>query len=497
MMDSRRTMIHQRRAAVAVALFAIVTAAAMGMMISCGGNPSSSGSGMGSATVSISDPPSCGAPAGNFKSVFVTIRSVQAHISATADPGAAGWQELAPQLVTQPKQVDLLNLPQDGQCLLAQLGSTSSLPVGDYQQIRLILLANNPSGGPLPTSNACASLGQVFNCVKDKNNNFAILNLSSEANTGLKVPPGQILGGPIHVTAGQNVDINVDFDACNSLVQEGNGSFRLKPTLTAGVVSPNTTGISGQVVDSATKLPVAGATVALEQADSGSVDRIMFVATADSSGRFNFCPLPQGATFDVVIDAVTGAGLAYNATVVPGIPGGTNLGAVQIVAETGTATGPGVLQGFVTSANGTTGVKITAALSAFQAVTISGATRQITIPLEKTGSQNSTPNVSVESIATCPGGSPTGAFCAQYTLVVPASNPNVGKLSGGTITYTAPAAGDVLYSVEAKATSATSPGTPTCSPSTQTVNQDTGAMPLKVTAGATTTPKRIDFTGCS
>ena len=85
--------------------------------------------------------------------------------------------------------MDLLNLPANGACLLAQLGSTSSLPVGDYQQIRLLLLANAAPSGPAPAMNACAQLGQVFNCI-DKNNNLSTLDLSSQANTGLKVPPG-------------------------------------------------------------------------------------------------------------------------------------------------------------------------------------------------------------------------------------------------------------------------------------------------------------------
>ena len=63
------------------------------------------------------------------------------------------------------------------------------------------------------------------------------LELSSQDNTGLKIPPGQMVGGPIQVMAGQSVDLNIDFNACASIVQEGNGKMRLKPTLTAGQVS--------------------------------------------------------------------------------------------------------------------------------------------------------------------------------------------------------------------------------------------------------------------
>jgi hypothetical protein len=450
--------------------------------------------GMATVNVSISDPPSCSPPAGNFKSVFITIRSVQAHISATADDNSAGWVELVPELNTHPVQVDLLNLPANGACLLKQLGSNSSLPAGDYQQIRLLLVADNSSSRGVPASNACAALGQVFNCVVD-NNNTSELQLSSQANTGLKIPPGQVVGGPIHVGEGQTVDVNIDFNACASIIHEGNGRFRLKPTLTAGVVSTNTTGIKGQAVDSVTSQPIVGATVALEKADMSGTDRIFMEAVTDSAGRFSFCPLPMGAVFDVVVDAVSASGTTYNATVVVNVPGGTDVGALPLVAETGTAKGPAKIQGIVTALNGTVGADIDVSTSGLQSVPLSGgATRPVTIPLLR----GSTSNVAVQSATPCPAtGSPKGAFCAQYTLLVPASNPKVGTFSAGKITFTAPASGDVLYSVEADATKPMSGGAAICSPSSVTTNMDTTSTPLKVTAGAITTAKEIDFAGCS
>jgi len=324
--------------------------------------------------------------------------------------------------------------------------------------------------------------------------------LSSEAQTGLKIPPGQIVGGPIHVEAGKTVDLNIDFNACASILEQGNGEFRLKPALTAGVISTNTTGLSGKVVDSKTLQPIAGAQVALEKLDSGGIDRISMQALTDANGNFNFCPLPVGAVFDVVVDAIKGS-VAYNATVALNVPGGTALGNIPLVAETGTATGPGTIQGFVTAVMGTsptiTGAKIDATFSSFQSVPVSGGSRKITIPLEKTASQNSTPIVTVESASSCPAGSPAGAFCAQYTLVLPASNPSVGSFSAGSITYAAPAAGNVLYTVEARASQPISNGAAICSPSSMTTSLDSGGMPLKVTPGVTTTAQRLDFSGCS
>ncbi len=58
---------------------------------------------MGTVNVSMSDPPSCMAPNGSstsFTHVFITVRSVQAHIDPRADDNSSNWQELAPQLAT-------------------------------------------------------------------------------------------------------------------------------------------------------------------------------------------------------------------------------------------------------------------------------------------------------------------------------------------------------------------------------------------------------------
>jgi len=479
-----------------LALLAVLVAAAL-TLVTCGKTTITGqvNNGMATVNVSLSDPPSCMPPAGNFKSVFITVRSVQAHISATADDNSLGWVELVPALNSQPVQVDLLNVPANGACLLKQLGSNTSLPAGDYQQIRLLLVANNSSSSAVPASNACATLGPVFNCVVDSNNNSSELQLSSQANTGLKIPPGQVVGGPIHVGDGQTVDINIDFNACASIIQEGNGAFRLKPTLTAGVVSTNTTGIKGQVVDSVTSQPIGGAKVALENPDKSGADRIFMEGVTDSTGRFSFCPLPMGGVFDVVVDALGNTGSAYNATVVVNVPGGTDVGTLPLLAETGTATGPGKIQGIVSALNGTAGADIDTSTNASQTVSLSGgATRPVTLPLL----QGSLGNVAVQSATPCPAtGSPTGAFCAQYTLVVPASNPNVGTFSAGKITYTPPASGDVLYTVDVDATKPISGSAAICSPSSLTTNLDTTGMPLIVTAGATTTAKEIDFSGCS
>jgi hypothetical protein len=81
-------------------------------------------------------------------------------------------------------------------------------------------------------------------------------------------------------------------------------------------------------------------------------------------------------------------------------------------------------------------------------------------------------------------------------LVVPASNPTIGVFSSSGVAYTAPAAGDVLFTVDAIAAQPMSGGVLDCIPSEQTTAKDINNQPLKVAAGATTNVARIDFTGC-
>jgi len=463
-------------------------------LINCSGSGSvmNMGAGTGTVNLSISDPPNCKFPNGAFEHVFVTIRSVRAHINPDAAMGDAGWQELAPQLMNQPMQIDLFAAGPNG-CLLTMLGSNTGLPVGTYQQIRLLLVANDGGNGPLPASNAC--INQGFNCVVMHDGSIHELQLSGEAVTGLKIPPGRVLGGPITVQPGQDVDLNINFEACDSIKQEGNGKFRLKPVLGAGQVSQNHTGIGGHVVDAGTSAAILGGTVlvALESQDASGAD-IIFVQTAtDGAGNFNFCPLPVGAAFDVVVVAINGAGVAYNATVAVGIPGGTDLGAIPLVAETGISTAPATLQGFVTATTGAAAVSIDATVSAQQSISlVGGVMRFVTIPLEG----NSVARSSVDSNSSCPLTAPMNTNCAQYTLIVPASNASVGVFSGGKITYAPPPAGDVLFTVRADAFNSTT-GNSDCTKPSLTTSLDTTGNPLKVTAGATSTPQEIDFSGCS
>jgi hypothetical protein len=419
----------------------------------------------------------------------VTVTRVRAHISSTANPDDSGWVDLV-DLRSNPKQIDLLSIG-DTSCTLATLGSTTGLPPGNYQQIRLYLLSNNPAAGEAtPQPNNCGANG--YNCARLEDGSVKTLLLSSEDKTGIKIPPGQIAGGAIKIDAGQTADLNIDFSACQSILRQGNGQFRLKPTLHIGEVSLTTDSITGKVVDSLTGNPIPNATIFVlaEQPDSEGIDRVIRQRTANATdGTFSLCPLPPGE-YDIVVAAVSEAGVTYNATITFKVPTGTALGNILLVPETGTPTTPGEIQGEVSTASATGATGSDIALSAFQEATPSGGTATlVTIPLLP----GSTENVATEALPTCA----SGTKCASYSLYVPASNPMVGTFTTSGTVYASPVVGDVLYRVNARAFVPGSGGTANCSPSSLTTNLDNTSNPLKVTAGASVTAQTLAFTGCT
>jgi hypothetical protein len=461
------------------------------VLASCGGGTQTTQQPTtGGVNLTLSDPPTCKAPIGDFTHVWVTVARVRAHISSDADPNASGWVDLV-DLRSSPKQIDLLSIG-DTTCTLATLGSTTGLPPGDYQQIRLYLLSNNPTGGEAtPSPNNCGANG--YNCAQLEGGSTQTLLLSSEDKTGIKIPPGRITGGAITIEAGKTVDINIDFSACQSILRQGNGQFRLKPTLHAGEVSLTTDSISGKVVDNVTGNPIPNATiiVSAEQPDSEGIDRVILQRTANSAdGTFALCPLPSGS-YDIVVAATSGAGVTYNATITFQVPTGTALGNIPLTPETGASTSPAEIQGEVsTAATAGTATGSDIALSAFQEATPSGGSATlVTIPLLP----GSTENTATEALLTCG----TGTKCASYSLYVPASNPMVGTYTTSGTVYASPALGDVLYRVDARAFVPGSGGTTNCSPSSLTTNQDNQGNPLKATAGTFVTAQTLAFTGCT
>jgi hypothetical protein len=443
----------------------------------CGGGSSQTAM----VTTSLSDPSTCSSPQGPYRHIYVTVTDVQISQSANSGNSNSGWVDLTPKLKDNPVQVDLLGVA--NQCFLSTLGSTG-IPAGNYQQVRVILAKD----GIAIANNKCGAAANCVMLTADPSNTPIPLLLSSESNTGIKIPSGQIASGQFSVKSGDTKDLNIDFNACASMVVQGNGQYRLKPVLHAGEVDvqSTSTAISGTAIDLATGQAVVGGTtvVALEQKDGGGVDRVIMETVAASNGGFSFCPVPAGS-YDVVVSAINGNGVVYAATVITGVQPGNNLGNVPLTA----VGAPASITGQVTTTNGGAAAA-DLQLSALQPITINNANVLITTPLAQQ-------SAAAVSLPTLPGVCPANTDCANYTLGVPAANPSVGAfVAGPTQTPLPPAAGNVTYTVDAVAFVPGSAGQTDCSPSEQQTSQTSTNAPLMVSAGGSFTARQLAFTGC-
>ena len=388
------------------------------------------------------------------------------------------WVELTPSLKSSPAQVDLLGLA-NSSCFLADLGDKLELQPGSYQQIRVILAADSASSSV--SNNKC---GNASNCVVlAVDSSVHPLALSSEATTGIKIPSGQLAGGQFTIAAGQTKDLNIDFNACASIVVQGNGQYRLKPVLHAGEVATTSASINGKVLDAATNAPVSGGAVvvALEQKDASGVDRVVMQTLADNTGAFVFCPVSAG-TYDVVIAAVNGTGTAYVPNVTTGVQPGNTLGTVTVAAVTGTNTSPASITGTVTTQNASNaGTAADISVSALEQISNAGTV--YTIPLA--GLSSATATLTTATDASCPA----NTDCATYTIQVSSVAPVIGTFSTSGTTYSGGTA-IASYIVDALAFVTQSGGTPDCSPSEQKT------IPYSVTAGGSITAQTLAFTGC-
>ena len=443
-------------------------------------------SGAATLNVMISDPATCATPNGPFSHVYVTITDVTANMSSSAGDGDSGWVDLTPSLKNAPKQVDLLGLA-NNQCFLASLGDAQQLQAGTYQQIRIILASDSTS----ITGNSCGN--GAANCVElSSDSTFHTLNLSSEAKTGIKIPASQIAGGGLTIKAGQTTDLDIDFQTCRSIVHEGNGQYRLKPVLHAGEVSTVSASINGTVLDASTSKPVVGTVwVAVEQKDTGGVDRVLQSTIANADGTFVFCPLAAG-TYDVVISGMRASdGALYSPSIVTGVSVGDTTGNLMLNPPT-LAAGSSFanLTGLVTSANNASpaaGTAIDVSLTALATVN----SNVYTIPQQPATTPfynvSQTVTTGAGPIGNPPVACPTGTDCINYSLPVPSGGAYIGAWSSGgaTLAQSAPLAS---YAVDGITTS-------TCSAADVNSNPPlalSGSGPF--TSVAITA--NLQFTGC-
>ncbi|MDH4328882.1 MAG: DUF4382 domain-containing protein [Nitrospira sp.] len=241
----------------------------------------------GTVSVSLTDAPACG-----YEAVVVTVREVRIHQSSSVDDlNGAGWRTI---VLDTPRSINLLDLndPTQPNFALHYLGETP-LPAGHYTQLRLVLEENRNNQPPV---NWIVLEGQDPNNPNDR----IPLETPSALRSGIKL---------IHqftVNSGQRVDLLLDFDACHSIVQTGNGTYKLKPVIK--VIPYELNGIEG-FVDTA----LLNSNVVVSAQRNGEIVRATVPNTSPDpalQGKFFLARLPgqpgstdYPANYDVVITA--------------------------------------------------------------------------------------------------------------------------------------------------------------------------------------------------
>lgn len=252
----------------------------------CGGGSVSGQS--GTAQISLTDAPSAEE---SFDNVLITVKEVWFHKSDAAGPGEAGWLKYP---LAVPKTVDLAHLT-DG--AVSQI-LDQTLPVGNYQQIRILLADTNDTNYLSPYNNEVIVGGQTFP-----------LRIPAPAH-------GIALVGRFQVTDGGTLRLAIDFDIGHDVVKvtrNGQTEYILKPRLRYFDLD-NVGAIRGQV-DAATRSAGYNFVFKAEQKNADNTRYVVKRFTgirADNTFLLSF--LPPG-TYDVLL-----RGRGVETVIVRGVP---------------------------------------------------------------------------------------------------------------------------------------------------------------------------------
>jgi hypothetical protein len=215
---------------------------------------------------------------GDFEEVNIDIQEVQVN---TGDDDS-GWQSLT----IEPGVYNILELTNGIDTLLGAI----TLPAGKVQQIRLVL----------GDDNSVVVDGQTYP-----------LSTPSAQQSGLK------LNLNVTLTEGITYTLLLDFDAAASVVEQGNGTYSLKPVIR--VISQAT---SGSIAGSVTPLDATPAVFVIDGIDT------VASAFTDSTGMFMVQGLDAGI---------------YTVSLVPGT-GYTTIDKTNVEVTVGNVTNLGIIE---------------------------------------------------------------------------------------------------------------------------------------------------------
>lgn len=151
--------------------------------------------------------------------IFVTIRGIEANSSPTAADDSPDWKSLAPKLLSQPMQFDVLATAEDSSAPVAF--DDASIPADAYRQIRLRLTPNQPDGtNSILQTASCGNVG--FNCVVTSDGAIRPLALGN-GSSEIHISSEQIAGGFVRVLPETTTTLRIGFNRQSSLFIQTNG----------------------------------------------------------------------------------------------------------------------------------------------------------------------------------------------------------------------------------------------------------------------------------
>lgn len=180
-------------------LSASVAAALLALAIACGGSPTSATQ-SGSLSIMLKD-----SPFSDARAVLITFSEISVHSSG------GGWTTLAFSGGATSRTCDLKQLTSAQDVL-----GTGPLPAGHYTQVRVtvtsaVLHFDNPA-----TTGPCA----------------ATIATPAGRSASIDIPPAQIvLNREFDLPVNATTSILLDFDGDKSIIQTGNGTYKMSPVI--------------------------------------------------------------------------------------------------------------------------------------------------------------------------------------------------------------------------------------------------------------------------
>jgi Domain of unknown function (DUF4382) len=171
---------------------------------------------------------------GRIRHIFVTFAGIEATANSANEP-TAEWRELAPKLVTQPMQWDLLS--GNAQSCASDTFDGVAVPVDAYRQVRLRVLPNqsDKSGNAILQENSCGTVG--LHCIVTSDGDIRPLAVDSNSSQ-IQISSDHITGGFFQILPDTTANLRIEFNPQKSVLIPDGEVVELVPVFTVDQQAP-------------------------------------------------------------------------------------------------------------------------------------------------------------------------------------------------------------------------------------------------------------------